>query len=201
MGRLIFVVFTIVPLIEIACFILIGNAIGLWPTLAGVLVTALVGSMLIRMQGIALIREIRETIGRGQLPTRALADAMMVGIAGALLLAPGYFTDLIGILLLIPPVRTVIYRVPREPDHGRSRRAPRLRGPQARAPSTSTRTTGGRAKLVRTSGAESASQRAEITREGRLTWLTRPRAAPRRSPAQAATAPDAQHRRPVHPAT
>ena len=110
MGRLIFVVFTIIPLIEIACFILIGNAIGLWPTLAGVLVTALIGSILIRMQGIALIREIRETVGRGQLPTRALGDAMMVGIAGALLLAPGYFTDLIGILLLIPPVRTVIYR-------------------------------------------------------------------------------------------
>jgi UPF0716 protein FxsA len=110
MGRLIFVVFTIVPLIEIACFILIGNAIGLWPTLAGVLVTALLGSILIRAQGIAVIREIRETIGRGQLPTRALADAMMVGIAGALLLAPGYFTDLIGILLLIPPVRTVVYR-------------------------------------------------------------------------------------------
>lgn len=110
MGRLIFVVFTIVPLIEIACFILIGNAIGLWPTLAGVLVTALIGSILIRMQGIALLREIRETIGQGRVPTRALGDAMMVGIAGALLLAPGYFTDLIGILLLIPPVRAVLYR-------------------------------------------------------------------------------------------
>lgn len=110
MGRLIFAVFTIVPLIEIACFILIGNAIGLWPTLAGVLVTALVGSVLIRMQGIALLREIRETIGQGRLPTRALGDAMMVGIAGALLLAPGYFTDLIGILLLIPPVRAAVYR-------------------------------------------------------------------------------------------
>jgi UPF0716 protein FxsA len=111
MGRLIFVVFTIIPLIEIACFILIGNAIGLWPTLAGVLVTAVVGSILIRMQGIALIREIRETIGQGRLPTRALADGMMVGIAGALLLAPGYFTDLLGILLLIPPVRTAVYRL------------------------------------------------------------------------------------------
>ena len=110
MGRWIFVVFTIIPLIEIACFILIGNAVGLWPTLAGVLITALIGSILIRAQGIAVIREIRETIGRGQLPTRALADAMMVGIAGALLLAPGYFTDLIGILLLIPPVRAVVYR-------------------------------------------------------------------------------------------
>ena len=110
MGRLIFVVFTVVPLIEIACFILIGQAIGLWPTLLGVLVTALIGSILIRMQGIALIRQIRETVGRGQLPARALGDAMMVGIAGALLLAPGYFTDLIGILLLVPPVRNLVYR-------------------------------------------------------------------------------------------
>lgn len=111
MGRVIFVLFTVVPLIEIACFILIGNAIGLWPTLAGVLITALVGSIVIRMQGIALLREIRETIGRGQLPTRALGDAMMIAIAGAFLLAPGYFTDLIGILLLLPPVRAWIYHV------------------------------------------------------------------------------------------
>ena len=57
---------------------------------------------------------------------------MMVGIAGALLLAPGYFTDLIGILLLIPPVRTVIYRAPREPDH----RDGAARPPTARRPGT-----------------------------------------------------------------
>lgn len=111
MGRWIFVIFTVVPLIEIACFILIGNAIGLWPTLAGVLITALAGSILIRMQGIALLREIQQTLGRGQLPARALSDTMMIGMAGALLLAPGYFTDLLGILLLLPPVRAAIYHV------------------------------------------------------------------------------------------
>jgi UPF0716 protein FxsA len=49
-------------------------------------------------------------MGRGVLPARALADAMMVGVSGALLLAPGYFTDLIGILLLVPPVRAMLYR-------------------------------------------------------------------------------------------
>jgi UPF0716 protein FxsA len=110
MGRILFALFTIVPLIEIACFILIGQAIGLWPTLAGVLVTALLGAFLIRMQGLALLTEIRQTMGRGQLPARAMGDAIMVGVAGALLLAPGYFTDLLGILLLVPPVRSVIYR-------------------------------------------------------------------------------------------
>ena len=109
MGRLLFLVFLIVPLIEIACFILIGQAIGLWPTLLGVLATAVIGSLVLRYQGLQLIGEIRGTMARGMLPARALADAMMVAGAGALLLTPGYFTDLLGFLLLIPPVRGVIY--------------------------------------------------------------------------------------------
>jgi UPF0716 protein FxsA len=109
LGRLLFLVFLLVPLIEIACFVLLGQAIGLWPTLLGVLVTALVGSFVLRIQGLALFREIRETMGRGMLPARALADAMLVGIAGVLLLTPGYFTDLLGLLLLIPAVRGAIY--------------------------------------------------------------------------------------------
>ena len=110
MGRLLFAVFMIVPLIEIAFFVVIGNAVGLWPTLAGVLLTAVLGSLILRWQGMQLIGEIRSSMGQGRLPARALADAMMVAIAGVLLLTPGYFTDLMGILLLIPPVRTLIYR-------------------------------------------------------------------------------------------
>jgi UPF0716 protein FxsA len=109
MGRILFLVFMIVPLIEIAFFVVIGNAIGLWPTLLGVLVTAVTGSLVLKYQGQALFNEIRGTMARGALPARALADAMMVGIAGVLLLTPGYFTDLLGLLLLIPPVRTAIY--------------------------------------------------------------------------------------------
>jgi UPF0716 protein FxsA len=109
MGRLLFAVFMIVPIIEIAFFVIIGNAIGLWPTLLGVLVTAVTGSLVLKWQGQALFTEIRTTMGQGILPARALADAMMVGMAGVLLLTPGYFTDILGILLLIPPVRTAIY--------------------------------------------------------------------------------------------
>jgi len=110
-GRILFAVFLLVPLVEIAFFVLIGNAIGLWPTLAGVLLTAVLGSLILRWQGLQLINEIRTSMGAGQLPARALADAMMVAMAGILLLTPGYFSDLIGILLLIPPVRTLIYRL------------------------------------------------------------------------------------------
>jgi UPF0716 protein FxsA len=109
LGRLLFPFFLVVPLVEIAFFVVIGNAIGLWPTLAGVVLTALIGSFVIRMQGLSLLNEMRSTVGRGQLPARALADAMMIGLAGLLLLLPGYFSDLIGILLLIPPVRSAIY--------------------------------------------------------------------------------------------
>jgi len=108
-GRALFLVFLAVPLIEIAFFIVIGQAVGLWPTLAGVLLTAIIGAVVLRIQGLSLINEIRSSVGRGQLPARALADAMMVAIAGVLLLTPGYFTDLMGILLLIPPVRGAIY--------------------------------------------------------------------------------------------
>jgi UPF0716 protein FxsA len=109
MGRILFLIFMIVPLIEIAFFVVIGNAIGLWPTLFGVLATAIIGSVVLKIQGQALFGEIRAATARGILPGRALADAMMVGIAGVLLLTPGYFTDLLGILLLIPPVRGAIY--------------------------------------------------------------------------------------------
>lgn len=109
MGRLLFAIFMIVPLVEIAFFVVIGNAIGLWPTLLGVLVMAVLGSLLLRYQGLALFNDIRLTMARGMLPARQIADAMMVGIAGVLLLTPGYFTDILGLLLLIPPVRSAIY--------------------------------------------------------------------------------------------
>jgi UPF0716 protein FxsA len=109
LARTIFLVFLLVPLVEIAFFVLIGQAVGLLPTLAGVLVTALIGALVLRVQGLSLLAEIRATMGQGQLPARALAEAMMVGVAGLLLLLPGYFSDLLGILLLIPPLRATLY--------------------------------------------------------------------------------------------
>lgn len=109
MGRLLFAIFLIVPLIEIGLFISIGQLIGLWPTLLGVVVTALIGSAIIRTQGLSLIRDIQRTSAAGVLPAKQLAEGMMLGIAGALLLTPGYFTDFIGFLLLVPAVRTAIY--------------------------------------------------------------------------------------------
>jgi len=110
MGRVLFLVFLIVPIVEIAIFIGVGQAIGLWPTLLGVVITALIGSALIRMQGLSLIRDIQRLMAAGVLPARQIADGVILAIAGALLLTPGYFTDLVGFLLLVPPVRTLIYQ-------------------------------------------------------------------------------------------
>jgi UPF0716 protein FxsA len=109
-GRLLVLSLFALPLIEIALFILVGQAIGLVPTLLGVLLAALAGAMVIRWQGVALLRDLQATLSRGQLPARKLADAMLVGLAGLLLLVPGFATDVAGILLLIPPVRGFIYR-------------------------------------------------------------------------------------------
>lgn len=108
-GRLLALTLLALPLIEIAVFILVGQAIGLLPTLLGVVIAAAAGAVVIRWQGIALLRDLQATLSRGQLPARKLADAMLVGLAGLLLVIPGYFTDLVGILLLIPPVRGFIY--------------------------------------------------------------------------------------------
>ncbi len=110
MGRLLFLTFLVVPIIEIGIFIAVGQAIGLWPTLAGVVLTAMIGSFIIRVQGVSLIAEIQQLMGAGALPARQIADGVMLAIAGALLLTPGYFTDLLGFVLLVPAVRLLVYQ-------------------------------------------------------------------------------------------
>ena len=109
MGRLLFVIFLIVPIIEIGIFIAVGNSIGLIPTLSGVVITAVLGSFIIRRQGLSLIAEIQQHMAAGALPARQIVDGIMLAISGALLLTPGFFTDFVGFLLLVPPVRLLIY--------------------------------------------------------------------------------------------
>lgn len=109
-GRMLFLVFLAVPLIEIALFIVIGQAIGVVPTLLGVLLTAVAGAALIRWQGMAALNDMQAAMRRGELPARRMADTMLIGLGGLLLLLPGYFSDLIGILLLLPFTREAIYR-------------------------------------------------------------------------------------------
>lgn len=105
-----FLAFLLVPLIEIALFIQIGGAIGLWPTLAIVILTAILGTWLVRTQGLMAIGQLRNSFSDLRDPTEPLAHGAMILIAGALLLTPGFFTDAVGFLLLTPPVRMAVYR-------------------------------------------------------------------------------------------
>lgn len=99
-----------VPLIEIGLFIKIGGLIGLWPTLALVLLTAALGSWQLRAQGLVTLARGRQQLERGQLPTRELFDGFCLVIAGALLLTPGFMTDAIGLALFIPGFRDLLRR-------------------------------------------------------------------------------------------
>lgn len=102
------VAFLVVPLIEIALFIQIGGAIGLGWTLAIVILTALIGTYLVRSQGQAALGNLRGSFSRLDDPTEPLAHGAMILFAGALLLTPGFFTDAIGFALLTPPVRAAV---------------------------------------------------------------------------------------------
>lgn len=95
----------IVPLAEIGAFILIGREIGVLWTLAMVFVTAVVGSVLLRVQGFGLLARIQAETEAGRVPGRELVHGVMILIAGVLLLTPGFITDSIGFLLFVPFVR------------------------------------------------------------------------------------------------
>jgi UPF0716 protein FxsA len=105
-----FAVFVAVPLIEIALFIQVGGAIGLWPTLAIVVVTAILGTWLVRQQGLRAVTQLRGSLSELRDPTEPLVNGAMILFAGALLLTPGFFTDACGFLLLIPGVRSAVFR-------------------------------------------------------------------------------------------
>ena len=104
-----FLAFLAVPLIEIALFIQIGGAIGLGWTLAIVVFTAVLGTWLVRNQGLLVLSQVRGSFSQMQDPTEPLANGAMILFSGALLLTPGFFTDAVGFALLIPPVRAAIY--------------------------------------------------------------------------------------------
>lgn len=110
MGLILLAAFIAVPLIEIAVFIQVGGWIGLWPTLAIVVLTAIAGSGLLRAQGLATARRAREQMDRGTMPARELFDGICLVFAGALLLTPGFVTDIVGLLLFVPPVRDLLRR-------------------------------------------------------------------------------------------
>ena len=101
----IFLLLVAVPIVEIALFIQVGGWLGLWPTIGIVILTAAIGTVLLRAQGLATLGELQRRLSTGEDPSATLAHGAMILVAGVLLLTPGFFTDGVGFLLLTPPVR------------------------------------------------------------------------------------------------
>lgn len=98
-----------VPIAEITVFILIGGQIGVLSTLGMILVTAILGSILLRVQGFATLARIQEQSRSGAIPGKELVSGVMILIAGVLLLTPGFVTDSVGFLLFFPPFRHFLW--------------------------------------------------------------------------------------------
>ena len=103
-----FLAFTIIPVVEIYLLIQIGTIFGALTSIALVIVTGFLGAYLARIQGLQTLFRIQKSLREGQMPPGELLDALLIGIAGLVLLTPGFLTDAFGFLLLIPNTRTAI---------------------------------------------------------------------------------------------
>jgi UPF0716 protein FxsA len=106
-----FAIFALIALAEMATFFWVESQIGLAWALLLALSTALIGSMLVKRAGISVFASFRQKLGQGGVPGRELSDGATVLVAGAFLISPGFITDILGFLLLVPVVRDLIYRI------------------------------------------------------------------------------------------
>ena len=104
------VLFLVIPVIEIYLLIQVGGLIGAGWTILLVLLTAAIGVNLLRHQGFSTLRRANEAMSRGQLPAMEMLEGLFLAVGGALLLTPGFFTDVLGFICLLPPTRRIIIR-------------------------------------------------------------------------------------------
>ncbi len=103
--KYLFLVFLLVPILEIYLLIQVGSVIGALWTVTLVVLTAFVGAYLLRLQGFATLQRARESLARGELPAGSLLEGAILLVSGALLLTPGFFTDAVGFICLVPAAR------------------------------------------------------------------------------------------------
>jgi UPF0716 protein FxsA len=97
--------FLLVPIVELAVIIKVGAAIGVLDTVGLLLLSSIVGSWLMKREGLGVLRRIQGSVAAGRVPGKELVDAFLILFGGALMLAPGFLTDIAGMALLLPPVR------------------------------------------------------------------------------------------------
>ena len=115
-------VFVVLPIVELWVIVEVAGSLGILPTLLLLLAISVVGSLLVRHEGLGVLRRARSLWASGRVPTDDLLDGVLVLAAGTLLLAPGFVTDAVGLFLLIPPVRRLVGSL----SFGRIRRVLRL---------------------------------------------------------------------------
>jgi len=108
MFQLLFVLFIIIPIIEITVIMQVGALLGVWPTIAIVILSAWLGAKYVRQQGLATLQSVQTRMAQGEMPSDEIVTGLMLLVAGVLLVTPGFVTDIFGLSLLIPSVRAAI---------------------------------------------------------------------------------------------
>lgn len=106
--RYLLLLLILIPTFEIGVFLLAGNTIGFWPTISLIILTGILGAYLAKKQGMEAIRRAQLDMNYGQVPGEAILDGICILIGGIFLLTPGFISDTIGFLLLIPKTRTLL---------------------------------------------------------------------------------------------
>tara|TARA_Y100001970_G_scaffold72357_1_gene91792 strand:- start:4428 stop:4877 length:450 start_codon:yes stop_codon:yes gene_type:complete len=108
-----FILFVVVPILELMVIIQVGQSVGAWNTVILLVVDSLVGAWLVKHQGIGLLKKSQDRLRKGELPSDEIFSGVTVLFAGALMLTPGFLTDLVGLLLLVPPIRALVLMIVR----------------------------------------------------------------------------------------
>ncbi|WED21667.1 membrane protein FxsA [Vibrio sp. JC009] len=108
MFPVLLLLFICVPIIEIGLFIQLGGFLGLWPTIALVIITAVVGASLVRSQGLQTLLSVQSRLQQGEIPAQQIVEGVMLAVSGVLLLTPGFMTDAMGMLVLLPAPRAAL---------------------------------------------------------------------------------------------
>ncbi|QYJ78417.1 FxsA family protein [Shewanella acanthi] len=114
MFLILFLIFVLIPVVELSVLIRVGEMFGAWTTVGLVLFTAIVGVSLVRSQGLSTLMQVQQKMARGEAPGQEIVEGMMLAMAGVLLVIPGFVTDFIGLLLLTPltrrPIAAVVFK-------------------------------------------------------------------------------------------
>jgi UPF0716 protein FxsA len=110
-GLFLLLFFVVLPLVELAVFVQVAHWIGVLDALGLLIIISIVGVFIVRYQGLGVYRRVRDEIRAGTVPTVQLVDGLLILIAGVLLILPGFVTSVVGLLLLLPPVRHIAHRI------------------------------------------------------------------------------------------